>query len=240
MGYLAEYTVHCDSLPLVDVATRMPEATLTVRVGQPNQGGPPPFVVTVESPDLDAAEATLESSPFVAEKVRLAADAEARRYRIVPATTMEEQLGPVVSDVERLRELAATEAVLEHAEVVRDGWRQRRRCADRSAFDEYWSFWREEASVTIHRLVESPDCEAGSPASSALSDRQQEALLTAFRLGYFEVPRGATLSDVAAELDISPPSASERLRRAQRALIAGSLDAPSTGSGDDLIKHHTV
>jgi hypothetical protein len=240
MGYLAEYTVHCDSLPLVDVARQVPDATLTVRVGQPNQGGPPPFAVTVRSPDLDAAEAALESSPFVAEMVRLAADAETRRYRIVPATTMEEQLGPVVADVVRLRELAATEAVLEHAEVVRDGWRQRRRCADRSAFENYWSFWREEASVTIHRLVESPECETESPATNGPSDRQQEALLTAFEMGYFEVPRGATLADVAAELGISAASCSERLRRGQRALIAGSLDAPATRPGTDLIKRHTV
>ncbi|WP_248517740.1 helix-turn-helix domain-containing protein [Salinarchaeum laminariae] len=240
MGYLAEYTVHCDSLPLVDVSARVPEATLTVQVGQPNQGGPPPFAVTIRGPDLDEAEAALDASPFVAETVRLAADADARRYRIVPAPTMEEQLGPAISDVERLRGLAATQAVLEHVEVVRDGWRQRRRCADRAAFENYWSFWREEHSVTIHRLVESPECETGTPATDALSDRQREALLTAFELGYFEVPRGATLADVAAKLGISAASASERLRRAQRTLIAGSLDAPGAGAQADLIKRHTV
>jgi predicted DNA binding protein len=139
---------------------------------------------------------------------------------------MEEQLGPAVSNVERLQALAATEAVLEHVEVVHDGWRQRRRCADREAFDAYWSFWRAEASVTIHKLVESPDCEAASRAATVLTDRQQEALLTAHELGYFEVPRSATLSDVAAELDVSPPSCSERLRRAQHALIASALDGP--------------
>lgn len=240
MGYLAEYTVHCDRLPLVDVAAEHPAATLSVAVGQPNQTGPPPFAVTVQAPDLDAVEATLEDSPFVAEMVRLAADAAARRYRIVPATAMEEQLGPAVSDVERLRSLHATRAIIERIEVVRDGWRQRRRCADRAAFDAYWSFWREEGSVTIHRLVESPDCETASPGAEALSDRQREALVTAFELGYFEVPRGATLTDVANELDIAAPSCSERLRRAQRALIAGSLDAPDETDGDDLIKRHTV
>lgn len=240
MAYLAEYTVHCNWLPLVDVAREVPEAALSVTVGQPNQAGPPPFAVTVRSPDLDAAEAAIEDSPFVAEMVRLAADPSARRYRIVPARTMEEQLGPAVSDVERLQSLHATRAVLERVEVVRDGWRQRRRCADREAFEAYWSFWREEASVTIHKLVESPDCETTPRASTALSDCQQEALLTAHELGYFEVPRGATLGDVAAELEISPPACSERLRRAQHRLIVSALDAPAGTRERDSIKRHTV
>ncbi|GAB3690313.1 helix-turn-helix domain-containing protein [Salinarchaeum chitinilyticum] len=235
MAYLAEYTVHCDRLPLVDVAAEHPSATLSVAVGQPNQSGPPPFAITVRASELDAVEA----SPFVAEMVRLAADAAARRYRIAPATTMEAQLGPAVSDVDRLRSLHATEAIVERIEVVRDGWRQRRRCADREAFENYWSFWREEGSVTIHRLVESPDCETSPPGAATLSDRQRAALVTAFELGYFEVPRGATLTDVANELDISAPSCSERLRRAQHALIASSLDAPGA-DGADLIKRHTV
>lgn len=235
MSILVEYTVHCDALPLVDVAAAEPEATISVSVGQPNQGGPPPFCVVVGASDLDSVEETLDASPFVAEQVRLGADAETRRYRIVPATTMTEQLGDAVDDVQRLRDLAGTEAVLEHAEVTPDGWRQRRRFADREAFDAYWSFWREQASVTIHRIVESPgaDDAAGAPSTgpapgSDLSDPQREALLAAFELGYFEVPRRATLGDVAAALDVSAPACSERLRRAQRSLIASSIAAPGS------------
>jgi predicted DNA binding protein len=47
-----------------------------------------------------------------------------------------------------------------------------------------------------------------------LSEEQRTALEVAHEQGYFEVPRRATLSDVAAELHISQQAASELVRRA--------------------------
>jgi predicted DNA binding protein len=49
---------------------------------------------------------------------------------------------------------------------------------------------------------------------SDLSDRQREALLTAFDLGYYDFPRRATHADVAARLDCAPHTASEHLQSA--------------------------
>lgn len=47
-----------------------------------------------------------------------------------------------------------------------------------------------------------------------LTTRQRECLNVAQRKGYFEVPRGCTLDDIAATLDVDKSSASETLRRA--------------------------
>ncbi|MFC7209249.1 helix-turn-helix domain-containing protein [Natronoarchaeum sp. GCM10025321] len=58
---------------------------------------------------------------------------------------------------------------------------------------------------------------------AGLTDSQREALLAAFRSGYFEEPRNATLSEVAADLDISQPAASGLLRRGIKRLIISSL-----------------
>ena len=58
---------------------------------------------------------------------------------------------------------------------------------------------------------------------AGLTDSQREALLVAFETGYFEEPRNATLSDVAADLDISQPAASGLLRRGIRRLIISAL-----------------
>lgn len=58
-----------------------------------------------------------------------------------------------------------------------------------------------------------------------LSERQHEALTVAWRLGYFDVPRGADLEDVAEELGISHQAASERLRRGTEALVGELLGA---------------
>lgn len=58
-----------------------------------------------------------------------------------------------------------------------------------------------------------------------ISERQHEALTVAWRLGYFDVPRGADLGDVADELGISHQAASERLRRGTEALVGELLGA---------------
>ncbi|PSP57114.1 hypothetical protein BRC82_00755 [Halobacteriales archaeon QS_1_67_19] len=49
---------------------------------------------------------------------------------------------------------------------------------------------------------------------SDLTDRQFEALAVAVAAGYFEVPRSATLENVAAEMDVGKSTAGEHLRRA--------------------------
>lgn len=58
---------------------------------------------------------------------------------------------------------------------------------------------------------------------AGLTDSQREALLVAVERGYFEEPRGATLGEVAADLDISQPAASGLIRRGTRRLIISSL-----------------
>ncbi|WP_343067664.1 helix-turn-helix domain-containing protein [Halobellus ruber] len=52
-----------------------------------------------------------------------------------------------------------------------------------------------------------------------LSPEQLTVLRTAHRLGYFEVPRGTSAEDIAAELDIAQSTLSERLRLAEKRLF---------------------
>jgi len=56
-----------------------------------------------------------------------------------------------------------------------------------------------------------------------LTDRQLEAVETAYGAGYFEWPRDATAEDVAEELDIASPTFHNHLRKAQNALIGELL-----------------
>lgn len=48
------------------------------------------------------------------------------------------------------------------------------------------------------------------------SDEQLQTLLTAYNMGFFEVPQEATSKELATELDVSQSAVSERLRRAQQ------------------------
>lgn len=92
---------------------------------------------------------------------------------------------------------------------------------------------------TTHEFCESHglslDIEAiremdGQPTGRyGLTESQYEALVTAARRGYYEVPQERTLEEVAEELGVSHQSLSERLRRGTEALIQDTLmiGAPS-------------
>jgi DNA-binding CsgD family transcriptional regulator len=64
----------------------------------------------------------------------------------------------------------------------------------------------------------------GQPrALEALTDRQQEVLRTAYDLGYFEVPKQASIEDIAGELGVDPSTVAEHLQRAERNLVTHHL-----------------
>lgn len=58
-----------------------------------------------------------------------------------------------------------------------------------------------------------------------LTDRQQEAVAAAVRLGYYRNPREATQGDVAAAIGCSPGTAGEHLRKAEERVFTCFVDA---------------
>ncbi|WP_424019298.1 helix-turn-helix domain-containing protein [Halorientalis pallida] len=60
---------------------------------------------------------------------------------------------------------------------------------------------------------------------SRLTDRQQEVIETAYRMGYFEHPREANASDVAGELGITLSTFTEHLAIAQSKVLDAIVDA---------------
>jgi len=79
-----------------------------------------------------------------------------------------------------------------------------------------------EVDVTVEE-VGTYDRRGGTLAGT-LTDRQLAAASTALRLGYYEVPRGATLEDVADALGCAESTASVLLRRAERDVLSRVLD----------------
>lgn len=57
-----------------------------------------------------------------------------------------------------------------------------------------------------------------------LTDRQREALETAYDIGFYETPREASYDDLAEELDCAPSTANALLHRSEAALIEAVLD----------------
>ncbi|SDN14398.1 HTH DNA binding domain-containing protein [Halogranum gelatinilyticum] len=59
---------------------------------------------------------------------------------------------------------------------------------------------------------------------SELTDKQVEALETAYEMGYFDSPRKATASEVGEKLEVAQSTFSQRLRDAEHALLKAVLE----------------
>jgi len=82
----------------------------------------------------------------------------------------------------------------------------------------------ETVGVTLQRVHQLRDDEDAPVATRwDVTPAQGAALRAALEAGYFEVPRGATAAEVAADLDISKSAFLERLRRGQAGLLAQAL-----------------
>ena len=215
MGLVAEFDIDCQALPLAGVAADVPDATLMLDL-QFNHGGRPLFLVTVQAGSKSGIETAFTEAYDVAEWTLVGEAGDTRRYQALPALSMEEQLGAHLDDLAGLEALATADAIIERIEVVPGGWRQTGWFADRDAFTKFSSFWQRNVGFRVHRLTQDGESE---PPGDGLTDRQLEALRIAYERGYFDIPRRASLEDVADELDITPSSVSERLRRAQTQLI---------------------
>lgn len=64
-----------------------------------------------------------------------------------------------------------------------------------------------------------------------LTDRQTEVFETAFRLGFFEIPREATVAEVAEATGVSKSTASDVIRRATRNIAEWYVPAESAAEG---------
>lgn len=83
-------------------------------------------------------------------------------------------------------------------------------------------------TVRVDRLAHADDGRADDLVlvdRSRLTRRQREVLETALEMGYFDRPRDANASQVAAELDIAPSTFAEHLASAQAKVLESLLEA---------------
>lgn len=70
------------------------------------------------------------------------------------------------------------------------------------------------------RLTRFTDYEGPRDMQDAMTPRQREVVEAAYEAGYFEVPRTASVVEVARTLDLDPSTVGEHLQRAQRNLVS--------------------
>ena len=100
-----------------------------------------------------------------------------------------------------------------------DWWHTESRFPDADSLERYRR-WLADRDAAVH--VDSVYVEETDGRGPKLTRRQRETVVLAHEKGFYEVPRQATLTDLAEEFDVSEQAISQRLRRAYSRLVAGS------------------
>lgn len=182
-------------------------------------GSAMPFV-WVTTDDFEAFEAALVEDPSVETFSMLTELEDERLYRM-----------NWVQEVELMVQFLLDErSAVVSARTDGGSWRLRVMCPDRDSLSRTYECCEENGlSLTIDSIYELDE----ERSEFGLTRSQYETLRLAKRLGYYDVPRTVTLTELANELDISHQALSERLRRAHANLIdrtisstAGRSDRP--------------
>ena len=163
--------------------------------------------------DFQAFEGGLDADRTVTNVAQLA-DTEGRRLYRVAFTEHGEEFAtfPVWGELD----ISILDSTGTH-----EGWEVRMRMPDRDALREFRSVCIErDVPLELVSIYEQRDDGVSQPG---LTDEQREALSAARELGYFDVPREASMTEIADRLGISSQAVSERIRRGTDSLIDESL-----------------
>lgn len=171
------------------------------------------IVVLFGSADREAIDAALAADDTVVASTHVSAGETGHWYSIQTDDQTVAAVGRAVLN---------SDSFLQRAVWADDGWTVIAQFPNKSTVLEFRDRLLEDGvDIDIQSVTE----ETGTVGQFGVTNPQQEVLMLALREGYFTVPRDASLSDLAAELDISSQAASERIRRGTRTLLGNTLAA---------------
>lgn len=213
MFVVAELALSAPTLLMTPTIEAVPEARVRVRFQPAMDPERRRFFVRVECPDFEAFDAALADDHTVESPTAMAEADGVRTYQlglsddVVAVTPAVADLGGMVVEMHSAGGL----------------WLVTLRFPDRDALAAFRSFC-ERADIDYH-LERLSQTEPTRERGLGLTERQRRTLLTAFREGYFDVPRSISQAELAADLGVSDSAVSQRVRRAVAALIDGTLAA---------------
>lgn len=210
MTVIAEFSIDADEFVLGKVLRGSGARTVEIERVIPATRRVMPYI-WVEVEESAPFERLVEESPNVVDIARLDRIDGRSLYRV----DWDERVQSLIYG------MAATEATILEASGGQE-WQFRIRFADHENLREFNEYCRTNGIEFRLRRVYTLADEADDDALG-LTEQQREALQAAFEQGYFEVPRRATLSDLADTLGISQQATSERIRRGVSQVLADSL-----------------
>ncbi|UPV75453.1 helix-turn-helix domain-containing protein [Halorussus limi] len=213
MSLIAEFSLRSSELALSAALDAAPDVTVELEQQMATEFDVPVMMLWAFGGDFGRLETGLERDESVRESAAIEALGDRKLYRI---RLDPDNLCPIYPLYQRLgaSPMAATGSA--------DGWERRVRFPDRDSVVEMRRRCAErDVTFRLRRLYTPGDGELED--EFGLSAEQRDALTTAERVGYFEVPREVALEELGEELGVSGQSASERIRRGISKLVSNTL-----------------
>ncbi|WP_254273073.1 helix-turn-helix domain-containing protein [Haloarcula marina] len=209
MPIITDVTVTGDSFALGNFLADNPEIRVEIERVVPLGDRLLPFVWVSDGSTADV-EAELMAQPLVKGVERLTSVDDRHLFQMT-----------WTSEVNGLVEaLSETNGAIIEGQGIAGQWELRLRFPDRDSLQVFNDICEKKGIDIDVTGVYNPHAPA---IEGRLTQTQWETLVTAYEMGYFEVPRQATLADLAEHFDVSEQAVSQRLRRAMNAVVSGVL-----------------
>jgi Predicted DNA binding protein len=173
-----------------------------------------------------AGETAVELGEILTEQPEAAVEAARSHPSITDHEVLESESDRVLTkyettDTDLYAFVEASSLTIEFPVDVQNGWYEFDLTGTREELDRLQEYLDSlPLSYELLSLVRTTE------TGGLLTDRQREVLDAGLRRGYFEVPRGCTLAELAAELDVDKSTVSTVLRRGQGRLLKWYLTGP--------------
>ncbi|USZ72477.1 helix-turn-helix domain-containing protein [Natronosalvus halobius] len=226
MSVITEFTVPAGAFALEHTLETLTDATVEVeRLATHSREWVMPFLWVASDEDgLETLETTLRNDPSVDDLTLLDSDSNVHYFNVDWAEPVQELVDQIVD----------RHGVMQEAEAADGTWYLKLQFVDREALEEFQTFFHEQGyAFELQRMYPGS---APKEREYDLTPEQREALVTALRMGYFEVPREAQIEDLSEALGISTNAVSERLRRATGNLTSNALAVSLPSSVDVAVE----
>lgn len=217
MAVVAELKIPAEGFDLGRITSVLGRAHIELERVVPVGGDPMPFF-WASGVDFETFERTVRDEQLVDDLTALARVGDRVLYQVVWGD-MAANLTGILTDSDA--------TILEAA--GKDVWLFRLRFPDHRGLQVFHNECQDQGITFAIQRIYTLDEEQESKYHFDLTPEQREALVLALDKGYFGVPRGATLTDIADELGISQQAASERIRRGAESVLSRMLLSQSAG-----------
>lgn len=215
--------VQLDTPVLQQALTSSDGIVVTVEEKRALSSGVVRFLFWASGGDFDAFEAALEEDATVRSPSVLHEVEDKRLYRV--ELTEEGKATTVHQSYVEL------DAVMLEGRGTKDGWFLQMRFPDHETFKAFRKRCA-DVGVDVNLYTIYNQSQSADDIRYNLTDPQQTALVTAYKSGYFDIPRETSLADLARKLGVSSQATSERLRRGTERLVRHSLVEQASHHGD--------